>query len=378
MRPFLKHSRSLALMATVIPSAYADAPADALLAKVAAASLHSHTLRADLKLSRGPAGTPPITATGTILLMRPNLALIRMKGNDEKVPLTLASDGTSLFSFPTPETYSKVAIDPQATQINEPWWALPLRYFFTQSYAVFPGVKDADITTHMLPDQTLHGQLFHIVAVDGTQPFPYVEKIYITENDLLERTVVQFGALGFSAELTNVKLDEPLTRNAFRFLPPKTATLKQDDPTATMLAIGSSAPPFSLPSVTGDRTSLTQARRGMKATLVNFWYLNCPPCRLENSVFEKLYEQFHARGLNIVAIDKGDSASDVAKYVKRTGLQFIELLGGDDIKGSVFANYKTVAYPVTYLLDAEGHIVYRAAGQDEAGLKQALFKLGLQ
>ncbi len=143
-----------------------------------------------------------------------------------------------------------------------------------------------------------------------------------------------------------------------------------------MLAIGTTAPSFRLPSLTGASESLTAQSKGMKATLVNFWYLNCPPCRLENPEFEKLYQQFHAQGFNIVAIDKGDPPAAVTTYIRHAGLTYPILLGGEETPKSIFARYRVSTFPATYLLDANGHIVYRATGEDIAGLRQALKQLG--
>jgi peroxiredoxin len=146
-----------------------------------------------------------------------------------------------------------------------------------------------------------------------------------------------------------------------------------------MLAIASLAPAFTLPSINGGSASLTTLRKGAKVTLVNFWFLNCAPCRLENPEFQKLYQQFHAQGFNIIAVDKGDPAADVAAYLKRYGLIYPVLLGGDDTPRSVFARYKVNNnYPTTYLLDANGRVLYRAAPGDMDSLRAALAKQGFK
>jgi peroxiredoxin len=119
--------------------------------------------------------------------------------------------------------------------------------------------------------------------------------------------------------------------------------------------------------------------QGKRATLINFWFYNCAPCRIEFPEFEKLYQQFRSRGFNIIAIDKGDPTATVAGYVRRTGLTFPIAMGGDLHKRSVFESYKvTDQFPATYLLDSRGRIVYRTAGEDVAGLKRALAALGIQ
>jgi hypothetical protein len=45
---------------------------------------------------------------------------------------------------------------------------------------------------------------------------------------------------------------------------------------------------------------------------------------------------------------------------------------------SIFASYKVSTFPETYVLDADGHIVYRAVGSDINALRQALAKLGFK
>ncbi len=94
------------LLATLIgillsSTARADNPSTALLQRVAAKARATQTLRATLVLSRRKLGAPAKGASGSVLLMKPNLALIRFTGNDEAVPTLLASDGISLYSFPT-------------------------------------------------------------------------------------------------------------------------------------------------------------------------------------------------------------------------------------------------------------------------------------
>jgi outer membrane lipoprotein-sorting protein/peroxiredoxin len=370
----------LALCLTLAPVAHSQTSAQSLLARVAAASAATRSLRADVVLTRHAGDTPELRSTGTVLLSKPNLALVHLTGNDPVAPLTTVSDGTALFTLLNPAVYSKDPSDPHAANLAEPWWNIPTRYFFSQSFAVFSTTPDPTAVATLLHDETLNGQPIHVISVQGAGSFPYTERLYITFDDQLIRTVVQFGpSTTFTAELSHVERNVPVQNNAFHFTPPANARLKEADPTAKMLAIGSLAPAFTLPAVNGSATSLFALRKGAKATLVNFWYLDCAPCRLENPEFQKLYDQFHAQGFNIVAIDKADAATDISAYLKRNGLTYPVLLGGEDTARSVFARYQLHnAYPGTYLLDANGRIVYRAVGADIDGLRRALAKLGFK
>lgn len=69
----------------------------------------------------------------------------------------------------------------------------------------------------------------------------------------------------------------------------------------------------------------------------------------------------------------------VASYVARTSLTLPVVLGGDPRRESIFDKYQvTDQFPATYLLDSQGRIVYRTAGEDIAGLKRALASLGIK
>jgi peroxiredoxin/outer membrane lipoprotein-sorting protein len=365
------------------PLAHADDPAQKLLAHAASLALATQTLQADILLTRQSANQPELRATGSITLMKPNNALVHLTGNDPAVPRLIASDGVHLFNFVDDTTYTEDSIDARGASLNEPWWNLPLRFFFTQSVAVFGTTPDPTATSTLLPDETINGQTFHVISIRGEKPFAYTEKLYLTAQFVLERAIVSFGdgpkpRTIFRCELSNVRLNQPLQPAAFHFVPPPQARLKQHDLNAGMLALGSAAPPFRLPSLNGTTVSLADQRHGAKATLVNFWYLNCPPCRLENPEFEKIYQQFHAQGFNILAIDKGDPPAAITTYARHAGLTYPILLGGEETSQSVFARYRISTFPGTYLLNADGRIVYRATGEDIAGLRQALAKLGFK
>jgi outer membrane lipoprotein-sorting protein len=131
--------------------AHSQTPAQSLLAKVAATSAATRTLRADIALTRQGGDQPEFRSTGTVLLQKPNLAVIQLTGNDQIAPRTLDSDGTSLYALLNPTLYSKDPADPHAANLAEPWWDIPARYFFSQSFAVFGTVPDPTAVATLLP-----------------------------------------------------------------------------------------------------------------------------------------------------------------------------------------------------------------------------------
>lgn len=166
--------------------------------------------------------------------------------------------------------------------------------------------------------------------------------------------------------------------SSFAFVSPAGAVPETVDPTDALLALGSTIKDFTLPSANGSAFQSASARKAGRVLLMNFWYLNCPPCRLEFPELEKAYERFHSQGLEMVAINKGDAAQPVQAYARKAGLTMPIALGGPEAKESVFAALKVEAFPVTYLVDAEGKVIFRSATGDVSGLQRKLRELGFK
>jgi len=370
---------AIALLTISVPiQSVAQESTQDFVQRVTQAARLQHTLSADIVLTwKTSAGTK--TSTGTVRLMKPNYAFVKLAGD---YPLhVLVSDGTVRYLVPDDKSYTQESIDPRGEKIDTPWWGFPYRFFFTQSLNPFGASVDPSEHLDSVSGESVDGQQFRVLLVHGTGPMGEYGARFFFDKDVLARSIVQFGAgtkAGvFEAKLSNIRVNAPSSAAYFHFVP--AAGQKSTSITAGMLSIGEKAPDFTLPTPEGERLALSTQRRGKKATLINFWYFNCAPCRIEFPEFEKLYEQYRAQGFTIVAVNRGDSAKTVVDYARRAGLSFPLVLGGEPGKSNVFANYKsTEAFPQTYLLDADGRIVYRTAGMDIDGLKRALQQFGFR
>ena len=93
-----------------------------------------------------------------------------------------------------------------------------------------------------------------------------------------------------------------------------------------------------------------------------------------------MYSELKGKGLELVAINNGDSKEVINKYVDENKWSFKIVMGGErgGKSSPVFEQYGVQAYPTNYLLDSEGKVVWRSVGFDEAGLRAAIKKMGLQ
>ena len=73
-----------------------------------------------------------------------------------------------------------------------------------------------------------------------------------------------------------------------------------------------------------------------------------------------------------------DTKEKINQYVDENKFTFRVVMGGSRETYTSGPAYGVQAYPTNYLLDADGKVVWRSVGFDEAGLRAALEKIGLK
>ena len=120
------------------------------------------------------------------------------------------------------------------------------------------------------------------------------------------------------------------------------------------------APAVTLRDLEGQPFSL-QDLRG-KVVFLNFWATWCVPCRQEMPAMERLYQAYRDRGFVVVAVNFRQSAGQVRAFMQEVHLSFPAVLDSD---GAVSSSFKVQGLPVTFLLDREGRILWKAIGSRE-------------
>jgi peroxiredoxin/outer membrane lipoprotein-sorting protein len=355
-----------------------DKTAEKLLADYSTRAKSLQTLTARIDLRWQTPGQPLKRNIGTVTLLKPNYALMKLSGDYPLV--TIASDGKSRYLLPDTSKYTIANADPHGKNIDSPWWALPVRFFFTQDVKPFGPDSPGWTSSRHVGLETFQQESYTVVEVAGEKPMAYVARLYFDSRKILRRSVVRFGegdqAATFTAQIDDVKAPSRLRAAAFKFTPPATAKL-DTGAESKMLAVGDAGPEFFLPTPNGDILTLSTVRQGKKATLVNFWFIACPPCRAEFSLFQELYRDLKDQGFTIVAINGMDAAAEIKSYIKESRISFPIVVGKSEGPG-VLSSYRIQTYPSTYLLNSQGKVVYKSVGIDQAGLLRALKELGLQ
>lgn len=114
---------------------------------------------------------------------------------------------------------------------------------------------------------------------------------------------------------------------------------------------GQLAPDFYFENPEGEPTSLGQLKGSL--VLVNFWATWCMPCTYEMPFLQQLYEDRPGDELVLLAVNVGESSSDVSQFMQSQGFSFTVLL---DSKGNVARRYNVTGIPATFFIDKEGII----------------------
>lgn len=93
-----------------------------------------------------------------------------------------------------------------------------------------------------------------------------------------------------------------------------------------------------------------------EVTILNFWASWCPPCRAEHPVLLELAEAGH----HMIAVNFKDDAENAVSYIEDEGNPFEAI--AFDPKGRTAIDWGVTAPPETFILDAEGTVLYRFAG----------------
>lgn len=117
------------------------------------------------------------------------------------------------------------------------------------------------------------------------------------------------------------------------------------------------APALRLPSLDGRELDLAQFRD--QVVLVNFWTSWCPPCVEEIPSLQRLYKRLQPRGLEILAVDVGESASSMRRFLADKPVSFPVLMDQD---GEVLRRWGIYAFPTTLVLDRDHRIRYAVFG----------------
>jgi peroxiredoxin len=131
-----------------------------------------------------------------------------------------------------------------------------------------------------------------------------------------------------------------------------------------------SAPALTMTTLAGQTIDLAQYRG--KTVVVNFWATSCPGCVKEMPQLVDVYQRYHSKGLEVVAVAMSyDPADNVRQFAAEQHLPFPVVM---DTQGEIARAFGEVKLtPTSFVIDADGHIAEQTIGDlDFAKLQQRL------
>jgi thiol-disulfide isomerase/thioredoxin len=118
------------------------------------------------------------------------------------------------------------------------------------------------------------------------------------------------------------------------------------------IGINLPAKEFTIPLLDGSSFSLS-AQRG-KVVLIDFWDVNCPPCRKEMPNLKKLHKEFAGKGLVIVGISLDTDKALLQGYLREISPEWKMACSFQGWNDATAKLYLINATPSSWLIDRKG------------------------
>ena len=112
---------------------------------------------------------------------------------------------------------------------------------------------------------------------------------------------------------------------------------------------------FELPILNSTESFKLSSIVGQKVVLLNFWATWCPYCVEEVPDLKAVYEKYKDKGLEIVAVNIGETNKDVANFVEAKEIKYKVVL---DQKAQVARMYGVRGIPTNFLIGLDGNIIF--------------------
>jgi thiol-disulfide isomerase/thioredoxin len=143
-------------------------------------------------------------------------------------------------------------------------------------------------------------------------------------------------------------------------------TVTLPDPTTlTWLKPGYDRLDFMFPDLNGKPVSLMDKQFQGKPVIVQIMGSWCPNCMDEARFLSQLYDQYHSKGLQVIALcyespDFGKSVKAIERFRDNTGAKYIFLYAGESNKRKAAETLpmlnRILSFPTCILIDRSGHV----------------------
>jgi thiol-disulfide isomerase/thioredoxin len=112
--------------------------------------------------------------------------------------------------------------------------------------------------------------------------------------------------------------------------------------------------PLAITFTTADGRAVNLTTLSNKVVLVDFWATWCPGCVTMAPEIKKLYDQFHAKGFDVVGINFDDDTNQARQFIRDHDLTWPQYFGGRGPGNKFGREYSISALPAMWLVDRKG------------------------
>ena len=94
-----------------------------------------------------------------------------------------------------------------------------------------------------------------------------------------------------------------------------------------------------------------------KVIVLNFWFINCPPCRQEIPDLNELVEKYKGKDVFFIGLAL-DSWSDIDEFVKKTPFNYHIFPEARYVAN----NYNVTSYPTHVVIDKSNKVIFQTTG----------------
>ena len=136
-------------------------------------------------------------------------------------------------------------------------------------------------------------------------------------------------------------------------------------PNVTLIPNGKVLPEKPLMYLDGTQGKLSDFRGDV--LVLTLWQVNCPYCRREMPVLDRLHGEMQNEGVKVVALGMDPSIGVIISHLAQTGLRNLKpIMDVGRFNGTILSvenfNRMSIATPTTFIIDKRGAVVARFWG----------------
>ena len=136
-------------------------------------------------------------------------------------------------------------------------------------------------------------------------------------------------------------------------------------PNVTLIPNGKIVPEKPLMYFDGSQGQLSDFRGDV--LVLTLWQVNCPYCRREMPVLDRLHGEMENEGVKVVALGMDQSIGTIISHLAQTGLRNLKpIMDVGKFNGTILSvenfNRMSIATPTTFIIDKRGAVVARIWG----------------